>query len=109
MRIVFIHPSFLKSKWEGIRSIKLLEENGIFPDFILCRGKKALDNVRKKKIETYANIKADNVISMPDVIGEGTANTIYVIPLDLEKEELGNKLKEKQKKEMSQHSLHLLL
>jgi CTP synthase len=75
-------------------SIKLLEENGIQPDFILCRGKKALDDVRKRKIETYANIKTNNVISMPDVTGEGTANTLYVIPLDLEKENLGDKILE---------------
>jgi CTP synthase len=73
-------------------SIKLLEENGIQPDFILCRGKQALDSVRKKKIETYSNIKSENIISMPDVIGEGTPNTIYIIPLDLEKESLGKKI-----------------
>jgi len=75
-------------------SIKLLGESGIQPDFILCRGKKALDEVRKKKIETYANIDSKHVISMPDVIGEGTFNTIYVIPLDLEKENLGEKMLE---------------
>lgn len=73
-------------------AIKLLRENGIQPDFILCRGKMALDSVRKKKIESYANIKSENVISMPDVIGEGTVNTIYTIPLDLEKENLGEKI-----------------
>jgi CTP synthase len=73
-------------------AIRLLGESGIQPDFILCRGKKALDEPRKRKIEQYANIKSDHVISMPDVIGEGTANTLYVIPLDLEKEKLGDKL-----------------
>lgn len=73
-------------------SIKLLEENGIQPDFILCRGKQALDGVRKKKIEIYSNIKSENIISMPDVVGEGTPNTIYIIPLDLEKESLGKKI-----------------
>lgn len=73
-------------------SIKLLEENGIQPDFLLCRGKKALDEVRKKKIETYSNIKLDHIISMPDVTGPGTANTLYIIPLDLEKENLGGKI-----------------
>jgi len=76
-------------------SIKLLEENGIQPDFILCRGKRALDEVRKKKIETYANIDSEHVISMPDVKGEGTANTVYIIPLDLEKERLGEKILER--------------
>jgi CTP synthase len=73
-------------------AVKLLRENGIQPDFILCRGKKSLDEPRKKKIERYANVKSDNVISMPDVIGPGTANTIYIIPKDLEKENLAEKL-----------------
>ncbi len=75
-------------------AIKLLRENGIQPDFILCRGKKALDDVRKKKIEQYANIKSSHIISMPDVIGPGTANNLYVIPLNLEKENMGEKLLE---------------
>jgi len=73
-------------------AVRLLRESGIQPDFILCRGKKALDSVRKRKIEKYANIKSEHVISMPDVIGPGTVNTIYGIPLDLEKERLGEKL-----------------
>tara|TARA_Y100000310_G_scaffold72424_1_gene68465 strand:+ start:12634 stop:14271 length:1638 start_codon:yes stop_codon:yes gene_type:complete len=73
-------------------AIKLLGENGIQPDFILCRGKKELDYVRKTKLEKYANIKSEHIISMPDVIGPGTVNTIYIIPLDLEKEKLGEKL-----------------
>jgi len=73
-------------------SIKLLRENGISPDFIFCRGKIALDNIRKRKIERYANIGADRVISMPDVTGEKTPNTIYVVPLILEKEKFGDKI-----------------
>ena len=76
-------------------AIKLLAENNIGPDFILCRGAKPLDNVRKKKIESYANIPSENIISMPDVLGTGTANTIYVVPLDLEKENLGGKILKK--------------
>ncbi|MEK6950088.1 MAG: CTP synthase [Nanoarchaeota archaeon] len=80
------------------QAIRLLGETGIFPDFIICRAKKALDNVRKKKIEIYANIPSENVISEPDI------ETVYSIPLDLEREQLGIKiLKElnlKQKKEL---------
>ncbi len=68
------------------QSIKLLTEQGVIPDFIVCRAKKALDEVRKGKIETYANIKSDHVISEPDI------DTIYRIPLDLEKEDFGVKL-----------------
>jgi CTP synthase len=73
-------------------SVKLLLENGIQPDFILCRGKKALDEVRKRKIEIYSNLSPGSVISMPDAKGPGTANTTYVIPLNLEKEEFTKKL-----------------
>ena len=68
------------------QAIKQLSENGIFPDFIICRSKKAMDLVRKKKIETYANIVTDHVISAPDV------DTIYSIPRHFEKEKLGPKL-----------------
>lgn len=68
------------------QAIRLLGENGIFPDFIICRAKKPLDKVRKKKIETYANILSDHVISEPDI------NTVYQIPLDLENENFGLKL-----------------
>ena len=88
-------------------AIKLLREEGIQPDFIFCRGKRPLDEPRKKKIEQYSNIKSDHIISMPDVTGEGTSNTLYVIPLDLEKEKLGEKLlaslnlKEKKKPDWS--------
>ncbi|MAH33060.1 CTP synthetase [archaeon] len=68
------------------QAIRLLGENGIFPDFIICRAKKVLDSVRKKKIETYANIPSTHVISEPDI------ETVYSIPLDLEKEQFGLKI-----------------
>ncbi len=68
------------------QAIRMLSENGIIPDFIICRAKVPLDDVRKKKIETYANIASDHVISEPDI------DTVYRIPLDLEKEEFGLKI-----------------
>ena len=73
------------------QAIRMLSENGIIPDFIICRAKKPLDEVRKRKIELYANIKSENVISEPDI------ETIYQIPLDLEKERLGIKILKKLK------------
>jgi len=76
-------------------AIRMLRENGIQPDFILCRGKQALDAIRKKKIEQFANIQSDHIISAPDVVGVGTQNTIYAIPLNFEKEGLGKKLLQK--------------
>ncbi|MGV8141115.1 MAG: CTP synthase [Candidatus Woesearchaeota archaeon] len=73
-------------------SVNLLRNSGIEPDFLLCRGKNSLDTVRKKKLERNINIRAENIISMPDVIGTNTVNSLYVIPLDLEKENLGEKI-----------------
>jgi CTP synthase len=68
------------------QAIKMLSEHGIFPDIILCRARKALDDVRKKKIEVYANIDSDYVISSPDI------ETIYRIPLTYEEQDLGAKV-----------------
>ncbi|MFC2143165.1 CTP synthase [Candidatus Aenigmatarchaeota archaeon] len=68
------------------QAIKMLNEHGIAPDFVLCRANKPLDDVRKNKIKTYANMLADHIISAPDI------TTIYRIPLNFEKEDLGNKI-----------------
>ncbi len=71
------------------QAIRSLMESGVMPDFVLCRSEKPLDEVRKKKIEIYANIPSENVISAPDI------KTIYNIPLNFEKEHLGRKLLER--------------
>jgi CTP synthase len=68
------------------QAIKLLSENAIFPDIILCRAHQPLDMIRKKKIQTYANISSDYVISAPD------SKNLYAIPLNFEKEEIGKKI-----------------
>ncbi|MDP2982502.1 MAG: CTP synthase [Candidatus Latescibacter sp.] len=71
------------------QAIKLLSENAIFPDIILCRAGKPLDMIRKKKIQTYANISSEYVISAPD------SNNLYAIPLNFEKEFIGRKILKK--------------
>ncbi|MDD2890892.1 MAG: CTP synthase [bacterium] len=68
------------------QAIKLLQEQGIMPDIILCRGKEPLDDVRKKKIETYANIQRELVISAPDI------KILYEVPINFEREQLGLKI-----------------
>jgi CTP synthase len=78
-------------------AIKLLTEHGIVPDFIICRSQYPMDEVRKKKIETYANIGSEYVISAPDI-----KNTIYAIPLNFEKEQLGKKILKKLNLEIKQ-------
>lgn len=69
------------------QAIRKLNEMGITPKIILCRSKKSLDDVRRKKIETYANIPSDYVISAPDI-----DSSVYGITLNFEKEKLGEKL-----------------
>ena len=68
------------------QAIRMLSEHGIFPDFIVCRAETATDEVRKKKIQIGANVPYDHIISAPD------SETIYNIPLVLEKERLGEKI-----------------
>ena len=68
------------------QAIRMLSESGINPDFILCRAPHPLDDVRKNKIEMYANIGSENIISAPDI------KTIYSAPLNVEKENLGGKI-----------------
>lgn len=68
------------------QAIRELGQEGIFPDFIICRSKQALDEERMKKIETFANIKAQNIIAAPDL------TTIYSMPLILEEQGMGKKL-----------------
>lgn len=83
-----IIPSHLKEmKTKPTQTaIRSLMNTGIIPDIILCRAKEYVDLPRKKKIETYVNIKQEYIISVPDV------DNIYKIPLVLEGEELGNKI-----------------
>ncbi|MFC1691638.1 glutamine hydrolyzing CTP synthase [Nanoarchaeota archaeon] len=79
------HMNEMKTK-PTQQAIRMLSETGIFPDFIICRSKHPIDEVRKKKIEVNANIPSDYIIAAPDV------DTIYRIPLDLEKEHLALKI-----------------
>lgn len=68
------------------QAIRLLGEQGILPDFIICRSEVAIDNVRKKKIEEFAHITSDCVIAAPDV------QSVYEIPLLFEDQQFGQKI-----------------
>ena len=67
-------------------AVRTLNSAGIFPDFILCRADVPLDEVRKEKLATFCNIPKENAISAPDI------DTIYEIPINFEKEKLGDKI-----------------
>lgn len=66
-----------------------LNEVGIQPDLILARAEVGLDEPRKKKLAIFCNMHAEDIISAPDV------KSIYEIPLNFEKENVGNKILKK--------------
>ena len=68
------------------QAVRLLGQEGILPDFIICRAKQPLDDIRKKKIELCSYVHADQIISAPDI------ETIYEMPIYLEREQLGQKI-----------------
>jgi len=63
-----------------------LNSAGVQADFILCRGPRPIDKKRRGKLATFCNIDPENAISAPDV------KSIYDIPVNFEKENLGNKI-----------------
>jgi CTP synthase len=70
-------------------AVRLLNEAGIQPDIILGRARLPLDEPRKRKISIFCNVLKENIISAPDV------RSIYEIPINFEKEDLGNKILKK--------------
>ncbi|MFA6254744.1 MAG: CTP synthase [Patescibacteria group bacterium] len=67
-------------------AVQQINAAGIQPDFIVCRSAKPVDEPRKHKISTFCNVAKQDVISNPDV------ESIYEIPLILEKERLSEKI-----------------
>jgi CTP synthase len=63
---------------------RALNTAGIQPDIILGRAKSPLDGPRKKKISIFCNVLEEDVISAPNV------QSIYEVPINFEKEGLGN-------------------
>lgn len=63
-----------------------LNSAGLYPDFILCRGEEPIDDRRREKLAIFCNIAPENAVSAPNV------KSIYDIPINFEKENLGNKI-----------------
>src|SRR5512132_4279781 len=63
-------------------SVKMMSENGVFPDVIVCRTEEPLNDDLKRKIALFCNVKQEAVIEAPD------ANTIYEVPLLMMNEKL---------------------
>lgn len=82
------HIGEMKTKPTQYASITL-NNAGLQAGVIIARGKTPLDAKRKEKIATFCNIDAENVISAPDV------DSIYDVPLNFEKDKLGDIICEK--------------
>jgi CTP synthase len=65
---------------------RTLNSAGVFADMIVARGPLPVDAKRKAKIATFCNVRAENVISAPDVA------SIYDIPLNYENDKLSLRL-----------------
>jgi len=70
-------------------AVRSLNTAGIQPDIILARSAVPLDKPRKRKVSVFCNMREEDVISAPD------CPNIYEIPLNFEKENLGDQLLEK--------------
>jgi len=70
-------------------AVRNLNSAGIQPDFIIARSRVGVDAPRRKKIAIHCNIKPENVISAPDI------DSIYEVPLNFEKDGLGDRIIEK--------------
>ena len=77
-------------------SVKELRSLGIGPDVLVCRSEQELPKEEKRKIALFCSVPKDNVISMHDV------DTVYSIPILLNKQKVDEiilkKLKVKTKK-----------
>ncbi len=63
-------------------SVKLMSENGVHPDIIVCRTERSLSLELKKKIALFCNVKTEAVIEAMD------ASSIYEVPLKMLQEGL---------------------
>ena len=63
-------------------SVKLMSENGVHPDIIVCRTERSLNLDLRKKIALFCNVKIEAVIEAMD------ANSIYEVPLKMLQEGL---------------------
>ena len=91
---IFAHVTFipfipsageLKSK-PSQHSVKSLREVGIQPDFLICRSAQNVKQELKEKLALFSSLSVESIIPVQD------AQSIYEIPLFLNKEKLDDKL-----------------
>ena len=67
-------------------AIRQLQSYGVQADFIVARSEVPLDKKRKEKIAISCNVRMDHVISAPDI------DSIYDVPINFERDLLGDML-----------------
>jgi CTP synthase len=70
-------------------AVRSMNYAGIQPDIIIARASQPLDDVRKQKVSIFCNVAVPDVISAPDI------NSIYEVPINFEKDNLGKRVLEK--------------
>ncbi len=81
-------------------SVRTLQSAGLQPDIILARAKHPLDAKRKEKIAFNGNLRVEDIISAPDV------ESLYDIPINFEKDNLGNLIFQKLSMRAPKKDLH---
>lgn len=64
-------------------AVRTLNSAGIQPDVILARSSQTVDKPRKQKLAAAANLAEEDIISAPDI------TSVYEVPLNFEKDGLG--------------------
>ncbi len=90
--VIFIMVSYLPipSKIGEMKSrptqnaIRQLAGYGVHTDIIIARSEMPVDQKRKEKIGISCNVSEENVISAPDI------ESIYDVPINFERDQLGN-------------------
>ncbi|OGT33010.1 MAG: CTP synthase [Gammaproteobacteria bacterium RIFCSPHIGHO2_02_FULL_39_13] len=70
-------------------SVKELRSIGIQPDILICRSEKLIPTSQREKIALFTNVTLLDVMALPDV------DSIYAIPMILDREGLGKRVCEK--------------
>ena len=83
-------PSLGEMKSKPVQtSVRMLNETGIQPDFLIGRAVKELDKKRRERLALFCNMEEEDVLSNPDV------ESIYEVPLILEEQNLSAKILKK--------------
>jgi len=97
--LIHIHVSYLpfiksigelKSK-PVQQSVQRLNSMGIQPDFLVIRSEKVVDTRRMERLALFCNVEKDDIVSNPDM------DSIYKVPLYLDKQKIAEKIMEKLK------------